>query len=221
MKLKLFPLFIMCLPNVLKIMCLNMHPKHHVHPSAKIGFLTYLDAEHISIGKDSVMGAMNLVKGLEHFELGKNCAIGTMNRFTATASEKQFTHCMERKRVFQMNDHAGIVNAHFFDCNDAIEIGKFTILAGFGTSFFTHGIDFNESRQGTNPILIGDYCMVGPQCLVLKGAKLPNFSVLAGNSTLHKSFDEEYGLYSGVPAHFMKKLDPVAKFFHRTERYID
>jgi acetyltransferase-like isoleucine patch superfamily enzyme len=221
MRINLISLLLMFLPNPLKIFFLNLNPKHQLHPTAKIGMFTYLDATSIHLGEHSGVGSFNYIKGLEHFELGKHSEICSRNRLTAEASDDFFKHAKDRKRHFILREYAGIVNDHFFDCNDTIEIGKYSIIAGFGTAFFTHGGDINESCVLVGPIRIGDYSMIGAKCLVLKGAVLPNCSVLAGNSTLHKPFNEDYGLYSGVPAKLVKTFDPAAKFFHRTEGYIE
>ncbi len=65
MKIKLIPLMVMFLPNPLKIILLNMNPKNKVHPTAKIGFFTYLDAKSIHMGENSVLGHFNV--GLVNF----------------------------------------------------------------------------------------------------------------------------------------------------------
>lgn len=72
----------------------------------------------------------------------------------------------------------------------------------------------------SSPVRIGQYCFVGAACVILKGAVLPDFSILAANSTLHRAFDESYGLYSGVPAQRVRALDHDCAYFHRTIGYV-
>jgi len=110
---------------------------------------------------------------------------------------------------------SAIVKGHFFDCNHTITLGHHTIVAGQGSSFFTHGIDLAQNRQESSPIRIGNHCMIGACCVVLKGGVLPDCSVLGANSTLHKAFSEPYTLYSGVPAQPVATLDPESGYFHR------
>ncbi len=68
---------------------------------------------------------------------------------------------------------------------------------------------------------IGRYCFVGTSCVVLKGANLPDFSVLAASSCLSKAFDETFTLYSGVPAIQAKSLSRDALYFCREKGFVE
>jgi hypothetical protein len=57
--------------------------------------------------------------------------------------------------------------------------------------------------------------------VVLRGAELPDCSVLAAGSTLARAFQEPFTLYSGVPAQPVKALDRDAEYFRRTRGYVD
>jgi acetyltransferase-like isoleucine patch superfamily enzyme len=100
-------------------------------------------------------------------------------------------------------------------------MGAFSLMAGIGTRIFTHGINIVEGRQSCAPVSIGQYCQIGAGCILLKGTSLPDFSLLAVGSVLHKSYQQEYTLYSGVPAMPMRDVDRSARFFHRTKGRVD
>ena len=63
--------------------------------------------------------------------------------------------------------------------------------------------------------------MVGAHSVLTRGAVLPDCSVLAANSTLHKAFEQTHMLYSGVPAKPVKELDPEGLFFKRKVGFVD
>jgi acetyltransferase-like isoleucine patch superfamily enzyme len=94
-------------------------------------------------------------------------------------------------------------------------------VAGARSQILTHAIDFKRNRQVSAPVRIGRYCFVGTACVVLKGARLPECSVLAAGSTLARAYDETFTLYSGVPALPVKALDRDAEYFRRTRGHVD
>jgi carbonic anhydrase/acetyltransferase-like protein (isoleucine patch superfamily) len=70
-------------------------------------------------------------------------------------------------------------------------------------------------------VRIGRYSFVGTSCVVLRGAELPDYSVLAAGSTLARAQQETFTLYSGVPAQPVKPLDRDSEYFRRTRGYVD
>ena len=77
-----------------------------------------------------------------------------------------------------------------------------------------------KSRQTSKPVIIGEYCFVGTDCVLLGGAALPDFSVLAAKSLLNKAFTGEYALYGGIPAHKLRELPKEAAYFHRVTGHV-
>jgi acetyltransferase-like isoleucine patch superfamily enzyme len=61
---------------------------------------------------------------------------------------------------------------------------------------------------------------VGTGCVVLKGARLPDCSVLAAGSSLARPFEETFTLYSGVPAAPVKALDRGCAYFSRATGFV-
>jgi acetyltransferase-like isoleucine patch superfamily enzyme len=223
MRIKLFPLFLMFLPNPLKLFFLNLNPKHQIHPTAKIGLFTYLDATSIHLGEHTVIGHFNFCENLENFHIGSGCLIGNSNSFKALplGSSKHFRTEADRDPSFYVGNEVSIGKSHGFDFCNSIRIGDFTAIAGERSSLLTHGIDMKENIQKSAPLSIGNYCRIGTCCVFKMGSRLPNYSVVGANSMVHKAFDEEYALYSGVPAKLVKKLDPSLQYFHREKGFVD
>ena len=222
MKKAPFYLMLALLPNSLKILILNKFLGCEIDRTASIG-LSYLYAKKIKMGPNARIGHFNVIRGLELLELCDSATILTMNSITAASLDRsdQFKDEKDRFPALMMGAHSAIVKKHFFDCNNTIQIGAYSTIAGIGSAFFTHGINVHSNKQESAPIEIGKYCMVSACCVCLKGSKLPDASVLAANSTLHKTFTEPNGLYSGVPAQLVKKLDPEGVYFLRTTGYVD
>ena len=213
---------IVFMPNRLKIFIYNNFLNATISPTAKIGF-SYINAKRIIIGSHAKIGHLNIIKNIEELQLGDNGIIGNAIKASAIklSNHDKFIHAPDRLPALRIGNHSAIVSRHYFDCNDTITIGNFVTIAGHGSSFFTHGINVKNNTQETGKIVIGNYTMVGTQCVFLKGSKLPNKSVLAANSTMHKPFVEEYGLYSGVPAIRVKDIPKDSQYFNRSKGVVD
>jgi acetyltransferase-like isoleucine patch superfamily enzyme len=129
---------------------------------------------------DSVIGNLNTIQG-------------------AAKNTPYFKHQPDRSAELILGQHSAISTRHYIDCTNRVVIGDFTTIAGVRSTFLTHGVDLRLSRQDSGSIVIGDYCFVGSDCTVLKGASLPSFSVLGAKALLNKKHHES-GLYAGVPA---------------------
>ena len=212
---------LMLLPNSLKLWVMNRFCGCNIHPTATIGF-SFIRVRKLILGEGAQIKHFNIIRNLELFELKEKALVGNFNQFSAIplGSNVHFADEENRYPSLVLGAHSAIVSRHYFDCNNAIDIGHHTIVAGCDTLFYTHGINVNRNRQETHPIKIGNYSMIGAAAVILKGSVLPDYSVLAANSTLSKAHTEIYTLYSGVPAIPVKHLDESAKYFHREEGFV-
>ncbi|MGG7662162.1 acyltransferase [Dyadobacter sp. BHUBP1] len=55
------------------------------------------------------------------------------------------------------------------------------------------------------PISIGDNVWIGCRCLILKGAKIPNNTIIGASSLVNKPLDKENSLYAGSPCKLIKE----------------
>jgi acetyltransferase-like isoleucine patch superfamily enzyme len=190
-------------------------------PGARIGH-SLLGCSSLSMGTAARIGHFNVIKGMRA-ELSESATIGDFNWISGLGKEsrKHFTDEAGRDPAFLMGRHAALTARHYVDCSNRVEIGEFATIAGAHSQILTHAIDFARNRQVSAPVRIGRYCFVGTACVVLKGAELPECSVLAAGSSLARRFDEPYTLYSGVPAQPVKALDRDAEYFRRTRGHVD
>lgn len=78
----------------------------------------------------------------------------------------------------------------------------------FDTSFhFIYLADTKEVYNNSAPVIIGHNSWITNRCSILKGTRLPAYSVLAAGSTANKDYSEESEgtLFVGVPAKPKKK----------------
>lgn len=209
------------MPNAIKRRIYNAFLGTEIHSTARIGF-SYVRARKIKMGPYSRIGHLNIIRNLELLDLGEMALIGSLNTVNALplSDNRHFTDEVHRLPALILEEHSDIVGRNYFDCSHTIRIGHHTIIAGSGSAFFTHGINIEQNKQEAKPVTIGSYAMIGSRCVVVKGASLPDCSVLGANSTLSKAFEQPYRLYSGVPAMPVKELNPASQYFHRKIGYV-
>lgn len=185
-----------------------------------VGF-SCLNVKELKLVNGSKIGSLNMFKGLK-LRLEENATIGSLNWFTSLYGTQSFQHSVNRNPILILGRESAITSRHYFDVQDSVEIGEYTTLAGIRTTVFTHGINVSRGRQSTAPIRIGAYCYIGSNCIVLPGAILPSYCVLAAGALLvGREREEEYCLYAGVPATKRKTLDRDSLYFLRKCGVVD
>ena len=143
-----FYLALAFLPGTLKRLIYNRFLNGEVHNTARIG-LSFIKVRKLVMGPNSTIKSFSYFKNLELLSLGENASIGKFNKSSALPL-KDKTNFLEQKHRFPaliLGNSAAIVSGHFFDCNDTISMGDFTIVAGTGTSFYTHSINIEKNTQ--------------------------------------------------------------------------
>lgn len=206
----------LCLPWSLRRTVLNAALGWEIAPTARIG-LSLLSTHRLRMGPNSRIGHLSFARHVEEMTLGRGAFLGNKNWISGwpIGSNRAFQDS-GRTPSLHINDEAAITHSHRIDCTDKVTIGAFTTVAGWNTQIITHSIKIAEARQRCGPIEIGRYCFIGSRCVILRGGKLPDYSVLGAGSVLSRAYDEPYGLYSGVPATRQRSLDPDTAYFTRT-----
>lgn len=216
-------LFCLLLPWSLRRMLLIRCFGYELDKTSHIG-LSWIYPSKLIMKADTKIGSLNVAVHLDVIEMHEFATIGRSNwitGFSTKGSSKHFAHQINRSSSLIIGTHSAITKHHHIDCTSAIAIGKFVTIAGYSSQLLTHSIDIFENRQDSYPISIGDYCFVGTNVVILGGASLPSYSVLGAKSLMNKSYSEEYALYAGVPAKFVKKIDRNAKYFTRAVGYVN
>jgi acetyltransferase-like isoleucine patch superfamily enzyme len=211
----------MPLPWFVRRPLLNQLCGYTISKSARIGVSVIASGKLIMDGRSSI-GHFNVVKSLDLLRLSEGAKMGSFNWVTGISSvdPKHFADEKGRQPELVLGAHASITSHHFIDCCNRVTIGEFCTIAGAGTQIFTHAIDIVTNRQRSAPVEIGRYCVVGTGSVILKGSKLPDYSTLAANSTLHRAQEQTHTIYSGVPATIAAKIPEDALYFHRVTGFV-
>jgi acetyltransferase-like isoleucine patch superfamily enzyme len=193
---------------LLKRLVLRHVLEYDIAPSARISFSLVI-GDHVVLPPGASIKHLNVIRvGLLHMEA--DSAIGNLNTMQGAGNAgPYFKHQADRRAELTLGAQSTITSRHYVDCTNRVNIGDFTIVAGVRTTILTHGIDLRRNRQDSGPVKIGDYCFIGTDCTVLKGAELPSRSILGAKALLNKAFNE-LGLYAGVPAERRPGLDETA-----------
>jgi acetyltransferase-like isoleucine patch superfamily enzyme len=211
----------MILPWVMRRWFFRVFCGYSFGENARIG-RSLIGCTSLKMGPSARIGHFNVVKGIR-LDLGESATLGDFNWISGlpAGTRKHFADETGREPAFVMGRHAALTSRHYIDCSNRVDIGEFATVAGARSQILTHAIDFRRNRQVSAPVRIGRYCFVGTACVVLKGAELPDCSVLAAGSTLARAYADDFTLYSGTPALPVKPLDRDAEYFRRTRGYVD
>lgn len=66
-------------------------------------------------------------------------------------------------------------------------------------------------------VVIGKYCWIGMNSMILPGVKLGDFTVVGAGSVVTKSFLEGFCIIAGNPAKVIRKLNPEECVYYRNE----
>ena len=195
---------------------------YNIHPTAKIGF-SWIYPSYLEMHENSRIDHLTVAINLDKISLSKEATIGRGNwitGFPTNTSSLHFKHQTDRKAELLLGTFSSITKNHHIDCTNSIRIGKFSTIAGYNSQLLTHSINIYDSRQDSEPIVIGEYTFVGTNVVILGGAVLPNYSVLGAKSLLNTAYINEWHLYAGVPAKEIKEIDKKAKYFHRQNGFV-
>jgi acetyltransferase-like isoleucine patch superfamily enzyme len=212
---------LMLLPWRLRRPALQAFFGYEIDPTARIGF-SIISVGKLHMGPGACIGHLTRVKGLQELSIGEAALLGNLNWVTAfpLGHETHFAADLNRNPSLIINRHAAITHRHLIDCTDRVIVGEFTTVAGWRSQILTHAIDVRLSRQSAAPITIGKFCFVGTGAIVLKGASLPDYSILSAGSVLTGTMSDTYTLYSGVPAVAVKTLDRESAYFQRVQGFV-
>jgi len=157
-----------------------------VSSSARIG-LSYLDAEHVSLGPGAVIGHFNIVRNLRRFEMGSGAYIKHLNDFFGGMPTTTFPD-----REFRLGDRSLVMSRHFFDVSGRVTIGRDCILGGRDSQFWSHsrfaraGVPSLEPRE----LIIEDRVYTGARVTIVH-CVLPRGATVGAGAVVTKSFAAE------------------------------
>lgn len=222
LKLLVFAL-IAALPSPLKRLILSHLFGFEIHPSSSIGVTLFWDVEHLVMNAGARIGQFNVIKGVSRLCVGEHGSIGNLNWITAfsNSDSSHYQGETDRDPSLIVGQHASITHRHLIDCTGGVTVGEYSTVAGFRSQVLTHSIDLYHSQQRSKAVIVGRYCFVGTASILLPGAVVPDFSVVAAGSVVTGALDRSRALYAGVPAKFAKDLSEAVAYFDRPKGAVD
>ena len=99
-------------------------------------------------------------------------------------------------------------NKNFFiSCNNHVSFGDDAMLGWNVTFFDANGHPVYKDgklKDNTKPICIGNHVWIGSETHVLKGANIPDGSIISYGSLVSSQLKESNSIYGGVPAQFLQ-----------------
>lgn len=106
-----------------------------------------------------------------------------------------------------INSSVGATPGCYIQGIGKVRVGNYTLLApNVGIISANHDL-YDYRKHIKKEVIIGNYCWIGMNSIVLPGVTLGNHTIVAGNSVVTKSFKEGYCVIGGNPAKVIKKLE--------------
>lgn len=190
---------------------------HDVSATARIWPSIVLGVEHFEIGADVLISPGNVFKNLALVRLDEGVIIGSWNWISAAP---EFQRVNPEAGTLHMGYGAAMTSRHYLDCSGTIIMKRHARIGGGRAYLQTHEADLENFRQTVGRIVIGDHALVATCAVMLKGAHLPDRSLLAASSTMLASSadSQQSGLYAGSPARWRRELD--GEYFRTTDHMI-
>jgi acetyltransferase-like isoleucine patch superfamily enzyme len=191
---------------------------HEIARSARIGPVLALNVGRAAIGDGATIAALNVFRSLRLLKMGDGATMGSLNMISAHPGYQALHPDVGS---LTMGDGAAITSRHNVDCSGIVRIGDMSAVAGQRTTILSHEIDITVNVQSAGRVIIGERSAVLTNCLLLKGAVLPPYSLLTANSMLIRTreLNPAPGIYGGSPAQFVRSNPPDdgESWFERAE----
>jgi acetyltransferase-like isoleucine patch superfamily enzyme len=203
-------------PFKIRRLLLNYLLGWKIDKAARIGF-SIIIADRVIMAPEAKIGHMNFIAGLTLLRLDQTARISKLNILHGVSRSRTgvYPNSKNRRANVFLQRGSSITTAHYLDCSDQIVIGEFSTLAGFRSQIVTHSVDLTNATQGTARVRIGERTFIGTSSVILKGTKVPSFSVFAAGSVITNDIREDCALYGGVPARKIRPLPRSLGYFHR------
>lgn len=176
--------------NFLKVFLLKKIFGYSIGKNVKIG-KTIVNCNKVTIGDNVYIADKNFI-ACNELLIGSNTSIHSGNIILGSAN-------------FSIGTNSKIINDHYFDLYNDIEIGNNTWIAGKGSQFWTHGSIHTKVKTKKLAIIIKNDIYIGSRSLFAPGAYIENENLIGLGSVVNKSFIESKTIIAGNPASVVKQ----------------
>ncbi|WP_115461516.1 acyltransferase [Winogradskyella aurantiaca] len=174
----------------MKVLSYRLFFKYKIGRNVQLGRV-FINCKKVEIG-DSVVISNRTVFSCNELYIGAQTKIHSSNNFIGVNN-------------FSIGSNSRVINNHFFDLSNSIEIGDDTWIAGRNSEFWTHGSLYTRTGTKDLSIKIGSEVYIGSSCLIAPGTEIASYTLVAMGSVVNKKFEEENVLIAGNTASVVKK----------------
>lgn len=176
--------------NPVRIFLLKKIFGYSIGENVKIGKII-INCNKVTIG-DNVYIASNNYISCNELSIGEKTSIHSGNVFQGSAN-------------FSIGSNSRIINNHYFDLYNNIEIGCNTWIAGKGSQFWTHGSIYTKLKTKDLSIVLKNNIYVGSASYFAPGVFVESENLVGLGSVVTKSFLEHKTIIAGNPAQVVKQ----------------
>jgi len=119
-----------------------------------------------------------------------------------------------------INVFPGDSPGNYIEASNGIFIGDYTNIGpNVGLVSANHNLVNNALHEPALPIIIGKFCWIGMNAVVLPGVILGDFTIVGAGAVVTRPFTEGYAVIAGNPAAVIKQLDKTACEEFRRSKY--
>ena len=175
--------------NFFKILLYRKLFGYQIGKGVRIGKVI-IKCKKVNIAND-VYIANNNVFSCAEISIGSNTSIHSGNRFIG-------------KGKFVIGANSRVINNHYFDLWNSIEIGDNTWIADRNSEFWTHGSVKTKLNKDLS-IKIGNDVYIGASSKFAPGTKVASLNLISLGSMVSGGFNEDKTIIMGNPARVVKE----------------
>lgn len=176
--------------NSLRIFLLKKIFRYSIGKNVKIGKVI-INCNKVTIGDNVYIASSNIISCNE-LSIGQKTAIHSGNVFQGSAN-------------FSIGTNSRIINNHYFDLYNDIEIGNNTWIAGKGSQFWTHGSIHTKNGTKDLSIKINNDVYIGSATLFTPGVIIESVNLIGLGSVVSGIFSESNTIIAGNQAKVIKQ----------------
>lgn len=163
----------------------------------------YTIGTNVHIGK-SIINATNVFIG-NNVTIRNNTTISCKNLTIGDRTAIHSGNVISGKNSFSIGENSRIINDHFIDLWNNVDIGNNTWLAGKRSQIWSHGSIHTKTGLKNLSVKIGDNIYVGSNSSIAPGVKIANVNLIGMGSVLTKPIITSKNIVAGNPAVIVKE----------------
>lgn len=144
----LFYILTMPLPWPIRRRLLNGLLNWKVDRTASIGW-SLVGARFVEMGPNSKISHFSVIRNIDELRLGEYSKIGTFNWVFGMpkAFPGHFEGERDRLPALVIGRHSSITSRHIIDATNLIQLGEYSVVAGFRSQIISHGINISKTDK--------------------------------------------------------------------------